>query len=105
MRVTETSRREVRADGVVIRVDTVNRELTVQFSNGPRVIDVPPDCPITLRGERVRLRMVQARDPVGVTFSDHRNSRVASAVEVLTGSIAIEPVTRLHSAKSSVPTR
>jgi hypothetical protein len=82
MRATETSGGEVQADGVVVRVDTVSRELTVLLSDGLRVIDVPSGCPITLRGERVRLRMLQAQDFVQVTYADHRNSRVASAVEV-----------------------
>jgi hypothetical protein len=66
-------------------VDPVNRALIVLFADGPREIDVPPGCPITLRGERVRLRLVQARDRVRVTYVEFRESRVASAVEVQSG--------------------
>ena len=82
MRLTETSEGAVRADGVVVNVDSVNRELIVRFADGMRQIDVPPGCPITLRGERVRLRLVQARDYVRVTYVECHNSRVASSIEV-----------------------
>ena len=85
MGTTETSEGAVRAEGVVVRVDLVNRELTVRFADGPRVVDVPPDCLIILHGERVRLRLVQPRDHVRVTYSEYRDSRTASAVEVQGG--------------------
>jgi hypothetical protein len=104
MRATEDSGRAVWSDGGVVRVDTVNRELTVHFADGPRVIDVPPDCPITLRGERVRLRMLQPGDLVRVTYTDRRGSPVASAVEVRSGRPAPGPPSRLDSAKSLAKT-
>jgi hypothetical protein len=100
MWATETSGGEARADGVVVRVDTVNRELTVLFADGLRVVDVPPDCPIRLRGERVRLRMLQARDLVRVTYAAHPDSWVTSAVEVRSGLPPLEPGSRLDGPKS-----
>ena len=73
------------SDGVVVDVDPVNRELTVRFADGLRQVDVPPGCPITLRGERVRLRLVQPRDQVRVTYVAGNDSRVASSIEVRSG--------------------
>jgi hypothetical protein len=51
-------------------------------------IDVRPDCVITLRGERVKLRMLQPRDRVRVTYTERQGARVADAVEVSTDSPA-----------------
>ena len=79
MRTPKVSGREVTIEGTVLSVDTVNRELTV-LSRAVRVaFDVPPGCPIVLRGERVKLRLVQPGDRVRVTAD---GPRVASAVEV-----------------------
>ena len=98
MRATESTGEAVRADGVVVHVDPVNRELAVRFADGPRVIDVPPGCPITLRGERVRLRLVQAGDHVRVTYVESRNSRMALAIDVQSG-----PPARPESRRFLVP--
>jgi hypothetical protein len=95
MHVTGPSDGTVRADGVVVNVDSVNRELTVRFADGLRQIDVPPGCPVTLRGERVRFRLVQARDHVRVTYLGGRTSRVASAIEVRSGLPSPAPPARL----------
>ncbi len=82
MRASEICVQEVRTGGVVHRIDTVNREMTVYAGDVILVIDVPPDCPITLRGELVKLRMLQSRDRIWVTYAEHRDLRVASVVEV-----------------------
>jgi hypothetical protein len=94
MQVTRPSDGTGRADGVVVAVDPVNRELTVRFADGLRQIHVPPGCPVTLRGERVRLRLVQARDHVRVTCVEGRTSRVASLIEVRSGSPPAGPPAR-----------
>ena len=103
MHVTKPSDGTVRADGVVVTVDPVNRELTVRFADGLRQVDVPPGCPVTLRGERVRLRLVQARDHVRVTCIDGRNSRVAALIEVRSGSPAPGPAARMDRKNSVAP--
>jgi hypothetical protein len=104
MRAATTVGGSVRVDGEIVRVDTVNRELTIHLAHGLLVIDVPPGCPITLRGERVRLRMLQARDLVRVNYVDRCGARVASAVEVRAGAPLLEPTRGLESAKSSLST-
>jgi hypothetical protein len=103
MRATETTEGAVRADGVVVRVDPVNRELTVRFGDRVRVVDVPIDCAITLRGERVRFRLVQARDHVRVTGVESPNGWVACAIEVQPGPPSAGPPARFNGTNSPVP--
>jgi hypothetical protein len=86
MLTPETRERTLRIEGYVQRVDTVNRELTLHADGATVVIDVPSDCPILLRGERVKFRMIQPRDPVRVTCADGRGVCTARAVEVQPGS-------------------
>ena len=70
------------AEAVVHRVDPVNRELAV-FVDGVLVnLDVPSDCAITLRGERVKLRMVQPGDRVRVTYAERAGPLIARAIDV-----------------------
>jgi hypothetical protein len=68
--------------GAVQQVDTVGREITVLLSDGIAVFDVPPDCPIFLHGERIKLRMVQPRDQAKITFAKSRDARIALRLEV-----------------------
>ena len=70
------------ADGVVRRVDPVGRELDVHVAGTSVSFDIRPDCVITLRGERVKLRLVQPLDRVRVAFTEWRGARIADAVEV-----------------------
>lgn len=71
-----------RAEGIVQRVDTVGRELKVLLSTGVAVVDVPLDCPVMLRGERIKLRMVQPGDEVRIMYSRGRGRIIGKLVEV-----------------------
>jgi hypothetical protein len=71
-----------RAQGTIQRVDTLGREITVLLSTGLEVFYVPPDCPIVLHGERIKLRMIQPRDKVRVTFVRSRGMLVVKLLEV-----------------------
>ena len=71
-----------RAQGTVQHVDTLGREITVLLSTGLKVFYVPPDCPIVLRGERIKLRMIQPRDQALVTFDRSCGMLVAKLLEV-----------------------
>jgi hypothetical protein len=82
MPIPSARRPTVRIDGVVRRVDTVGRELHVQVAGSAVTFDVPPGCPITLRGERVKFRLVQPRDRVRVAYTVSHERRVADAVDV-----------------------
>lgn len=68
--------------GIVRDIDLVGRDLTVVLQTGPETFDVPPNCPIFLHGEQIRLRMVQPRDLVVVTFKRQPQRLVAEKVEV-----------------------
>jgi hypothetical protein len=75
----------VEIDGVVRRVDPTGREVEVQIAGTPVSFDIRPDCVVTLRGERVKLRLILPRDRVRVAYTECRGSRVADAIEVRPG--------------------
>lgn len=68
--------------GVVGHVDTINREMAVLIEGELLTFCVPVGCAVVLRGERVRLRMVQPRDRVTLTYVDHGELRMAQSIEV-----------------------
>ena len=76
------SRPTLQADGVVRRVDPVGREVEVHVAGNPVNFDVRPGCLITLRGERVKLRLIQPRDRVRVAYTEGHWGRVAEVIEV-----------------------
>jgi len=76
------------SDAVIHRVDSVNRELAALVGGVLVTIYVPPACDVVLRGERIKLRMVQPRDRVRVTYAEFANPIVASAIEVQPGHLA-----------------
>jgi hypothetical protein len=67
MRTPEVHGSGILVEGVARRIDAVARELTVDAGGALVAIDVPPGCPITLRGERIRFRMLLPLDRVRVT--------------------------------------
>lgn len=69
-------------EAVVHRVDPVNRELAALVEGILVTIYVPPDSNVVLRGERVKLRMVQPKDRVRVTYTELADSLVAREIEV-----------------------
>jgi hypothetical protein len=71
-----------RAQGTIQRVDTLGREITLLLSTGLEAFYVPPDCPIVLHGERIKLRMIQPRDKARVTFVRNRGMLVVKLLEV-----------------------
>jgi hypothetical protein len=72
-------------DGIVRRVDPIGRVVEVQVEGIPISVDVRPDCIITLRGERVKLRLIQPRDRVRVKYTEHSSAHVADTIEVQPG--------------------
>jgi hypothetical protein len=73
------------AEGAVCQVDTINRELVLLVNGARLVVDVPPDCKIVLRGERIRLRVVQPRDRARVTYAVCRGRPAARSIDVQAG--------------------
>ena len=69
-------------EGFVERVDLVNRELTVRAGDERVKFDVPTDCAILLRGERVKLRLMQLHDCVRLTYTERRGLRAAWEIEI-----------------------
>ena len=69
-------------EAIVLRVDPVNRELAALVEGVLVNIYASPDCAVVLRGERVKLRMVQPRDRVRVFYVELADSLVAHRIEV-----------------------
>ncbi len=85
MHTPNVERPVLQTDGVVRRVDPVGRELEVTVAGTPVSFDVRADCAITLRGERVKLRLLQPRDRVRITYAWVEGVRVAGAVDAQPG--------------------
>lgn len=82
MQGPELIARTLSSIGMVHRVDTVNRELTVFVEGELLAFDVPVGCPVYLHGEPVKLRMVQSQDRVKITHTDRNGLRVARTIEI-----------------------
>ena len=63
-------------------MDIVQREVAVLTQNSLKLFDIPPDCPILLHGERIKLRMLQPRDHVNIRFAAGDELPIAFSVEV-----------------------
>lgn len=72
-------RREV--EGVIRKVDAVNRDMTILAAGEHQLVDVPPDCSILLNGESVKLRLLQPGDCVRMTYVYRSNVRTARRIE------------------------
>lgn len=70
------------ARGAVVHVDIVRREISVLLPTGSVLFDVPRDCSILLRRERVRLRMVQLGDQVRLNYIKRPNALVVEVLAV-----------------------
>jgi hypothetical protein len=75
-------KRALPIDAIIRRVDLVARELTTQADNALAVYYVPPNCDVRLRGERVKLRMIQPGDRVRVVYTIGPDALVAESIEV-----------------------
>lgn len=70
------------AEAIIQSVDCINREVTAMVNGVLRTIHVPPTCTVLLRGERVKLRMMQTKDRVLVRYSPSNNMLVANEIDV-----------------------
>lgn len=81
---TRNRKRVLRAEAIVHRVDTINRELSVLIGSVPVAIHVSRDCDVVLRGERVKLPMIQPSDRLRIAYAGKiSNSLEAIAIQVL----------------------
>jgi hypothetical protein len=70
-----------RIEGILERVDLVNREIELVERSTRRTLVVSPDCEVVLHGERVKLRMLQPGDRVRILYSVHPNLCEAHRLE------------------------
>jgi hypothetical protein len=85
MRGQNSCESALETEAVIHQVDPVTRELAAIVKGVHVTIYAPPACDVILRGERIKLRMVQPRDRVRVTYTESANPIVACAIEVLSG--------------------
>jgi hypothetical protein len=85
MRTRNSYEPPLKTEAVVQRVDPISRELIVLIDGVLTTIYVRPGCDVVLRGERIKLRMVQPRDRVRVTYNEHAKSMIADAIDVQPG--------------------
>lgn len=85
-----------RAEGTVQRLDTVGREIEVLLPTGLIVFDVACECAVRLRGEPIKLRVIQPGDRVQVTFIERQGSKIAQMLEIPRNSSFAAP--RIHAA-------
>ncbi len=82
MRVAGVDGTLLEATGVIERIDVPARELTLSINGAPQVFGLPPGCTLSLHGERVKLRLLQADDRAHVLYTCEDGSRVAHTVRV-----------------------
>ena len=70
------------ASGVIKDVNVLSREVLIQLADDVLVIDVPVACLVLLNDERVKLRLLQAGDPVQVGFKKEGERAVAGTIHV-----------------------
>lgn len=75
--------RTQRSSGVVQSIDDVNRAVTIVREPRPVRFDVPAACTILLRGEPVKLHMLQPQDQVRVTYVHENRGLKAQTIEIL----------------------
>jgi len=78
---TETHSRQ--AQGTLCRVDVCRREVHVLVGDDVLICYVPPDCPVLVNGERVRLRLLQPADCVRVEFGLIGGDAVATRIALV----------------------
>ena len=62
-------------EGTLLGVDLLNRIVMVRGDEAAWTFDVPASCEILLNGERVKLRLLQPRDRVFVTYRTYRGGQ------------------------------
>ncbi len=77
-----TSKKTVQMSGTIHHLDLLNRELELIVSMRRTCVDVPPDCLVLLRGEPVKLRMLQPGDYINVALHVCAGAKVAREIEV-----------------------
>ena len=71
------------SSGTLDEVDLVNRTIEVRVGPTALAFDVPRECEILLNGERVKLHVLQAKDPVTVLHGPDACDSAAKRIEVV----------------------
>jgi hypothetical protein len=77
-----TSKKTLQMSGTIHHLDLVSRELELLVRMRRTSVDIPPDCLVLLRGEPVKLRLLQPGDFIHVAFDVRAGAMVAREIEV-----------------------
>src|SRR5436309_5362356 len=69
-------------EGIIQQVDPVGRELPVLVNGLPMNFYVPLDCNISVKRERVRMRLLQPDDHVCLIYSVEHGVTIARSIRV-----------------------
>ncbi len=72
----------LQADAVVQWVDSIGRELGALVAGAVVTFYAPPGCPIVLRGETVKFRLLQHGDLLRVTYVQTAGGLITKKIEV-----------------------
>lgn len=72
------------AQGTLLRIDLIVRELTMRQDNRLISYNIPPTCEVLLNDERVKLRLLQPRDHLRIAYCMQEDRRTALSIEAVT---------------------
>ena len=70
-------------EGAIRSIDAPCREMTVCVGDEIKHFDIAGECSIWLHGERVKLRILQAADPVHIDYVIQEGECLAMRIRVL----------------------
>ena len=72
----------IEIDGAIHSIDAPGREMKVEVGGVLRQFDIGAQCSVWLHGERVKLRILQAADPVHISYVIHNGTCLAMQIRV-----------------------
>lgn len=73
----------IEIEGNILSIDAPCREMTVAVGDAIKHFDIAGECSIWLHGERVKLRILQAGDPVHISYLARDADCAAVQIRVL----------------------
>jgi hypothetical protein len=72
----------IEIDGAIHSIDAPCREMKVDVGGTLQQFDIGAQCSVWLHGERVKLRILQAADPVHISYVIHNGACLAMQIRV-----------------------
>ena len=72
----------IEIEGTIRSIDAPCREMKVDVCGALEQFDIGAQCSVWLHGERVKLRILQASDPVHICYVIHNGACLAMQIRV-----------------------